>query len=215
MTAVLPTPRDADPAGLRRHEPQRARCGRSRAVAPPSRRTARSRPYPHRFSRPARQDGQASIPPARSADAAAASAHSSTEGLPGHDGHDAPAGPHARQGQLVLQPARSGRGPQPRTPHPPGNDIMTTIRPRPWSRDRHRAAPCSQCRRARKRTPAASPGPACSCRTTPILLQALRKNGAEHSSIHAGVASGSAPGLAAARSPSRSPRFSSRSASRA
>ena len=86
---------------------------------------------------------------------------------------------HARQGQLVLQPARSGRGPQPRTPHPPGNDIMTTIRPRPWFRDRHRAAPCSPCRRARKRTPAASPGPAWSCRTTPTLFQVLRKNGAE------------------------------------
>ena len=56
---------------------------------------------------------------------------------------------------------------------------MTTIRPRPWSRDRHRAAPCSPCRRARKRTPAASPGPACSCRTTPTLFQVLRKNGAE------------------------------------
>ena len=82
---------------------------------------------------------------------------------------------HARQGQLVLQPARSGRGPQPGPPHPPGNDIMTTSWPRPWSRDRHRAAPCSPCRRARKRTPAASPGPACSCRTTPTLFQVLRR----------------------------------------
>ena len=87
---------------------------------------------------------------------------------------------HARQGQLVLQPARSGRGPQPGTPHTPGNDTMTTIRPRPRSCDRHRAAPCSQCRLARKRTPAASPGSACSRRTTPILLRVLRKNGAEH-----------------------------------
>ena len=57
---------------------------------------------------------------------------------------------------------------------------MPAIRPRPWSRDRHRAAPCSPCRRARKRTPAASPAPACSRRTTPTLFQVLRKNGAEH-----------------------------------
>ena len=89
---------------------------------------------------------------------------------------------HVRQGQLVLQPARSGRGPQPGTPHTPGNDIMTTIRPRPWSGDRHRADACSQCRRARNRTPAASPGSACSRRTTPTLFQVVRKNGAEHKS---------------------------------
>ena len=100
---------------------------------------------------------------------------------------------HARQGQLVLQPARSGRGPQPGPPHPPGNDIMTTSWPRPWSRDRHRAAPCSPCRRARKRTPAASPGPACSCRTTPTLFQVLRKNGAEQTTSP-GTRPGSAPG---------------------
>ena len=50
---------------------------------------------------------------------------------------------------------------------------MTTIRPRPWSRDRPRAAPCSPCRRARKRTPAASPGPACSRRTTHYLALTL------------------------------------------
>ena len=65
---------------------------------------------------------------------------------------------------------------------------MTTIWPRPWSRDRPRAAPCSQCRRARKRTPAASPGPACSRRTTPTLLHVLRKNGAEHPGATAGQA---------------------------
>ena len=61
----------------------------------------------------------------------------------------------------------------------PGNDIMTTIRPRPWSRDRPRAAPCSRWV-APNRTPAVGLGPACSCRTTPTLFQVLRKNGAEH-----------------------------------
>ena len=74
---------------VRPQDRQRARSGRSRAVAPAGNRMTRSRPCPHRFSRPVPQDGQASSPPARSAEAAAASAHSSTAGLPDHDGHDA------------------------------------------------------------------------------------------------------------------------------
>ncbi len=141
---------------VRRHEPQCARCGRSRAVAPSGRWTARSRPYPHRFSRPARQDGQATIPPARSQDAAAASAHSSTEGLPGHDSTMPRPGQRPPGGARCSLPAFS-RGPRPRTPHTPGNDTMTTIRPGPRPGDRHRAAPCSRRRRARKRTPATNP----------------------------------------------------------
>ena len=74
---------------------------------------------------------------------------------------------------------------------------MTAIRPRPRSRDRHRAAPCSRCRRTRKRTPAASPGPACSRRTTPTLLQVLRKNGAEQPVV---MYPGWAPGMNAIHS---------------
>ena len=72
-----------------RPQPQRARCGSSRAVAPSSSRITRSRPRPHRFRRPVPHEGQVSSPPARPADAAAGSAHSSTECLPDHDGRDA------------------------------------------------------------------------------------------------------------------------------
>ena len=86
----------------------------------------------------------------------------------------------------MLQPARSGRGPQPRTPHPAGNDIMTTIRPCPCPATgtgpprAHRAVAHENGHRP------PVPGPVCSCRTTPTLFQVLRKNGAEQppSAVH-------------------------------
>ena len=170
---------DGSSTWVRLDEPQRARCGRSRAVAPPSRRTARSRPYPHRFSRPAGRPGRpASRPPGprtrrRHRRTAARKAFQVTTATMPRPGPRPPGA--ARVAACPLRPR-----PEPRTPHPPGNDIMTTTRPRPWSRDQHRAARCSPCRRARKRAPAASPGPACSRRTTPTLLCVLKKNGAEH-----------------------------------
>jgi hypothetical protein len=93
---------------VRRQDRQRARSGHSRAVAPPSSRITRSRPCPHRASRPVPHDGQASRPPARSAEAAAASAHSSTAGLPDHDGHDARArAPRARGARVAACPAQN------------------------------------------------------------------------------------------------------------
>ena len=86
---------------------QRARSGRSRTVAPPSSRITRSRPCPHRASLPVLHDGQASRPPARSAEAAAASAHNSTASLPDHDGDDARPGHRAPEGAGVAAcPAR-------------------------------------------------------------------------------------------------------------
>ncbi len=71
--------------------------------------------------------------------------------------------------------------PPPATPNTSsaGNRHHDRHRQRPRSCDRHRAAPCSRCRRARKRTPAVSPGPACSHRMAPTPFYVLRKNGAE------------------------------------
>jgi hypothetical protein len=80
---------------------QRARSGRSRAVAPAGSRIARSRPCPHLARRPVPHDGQASSPAARLAEAAA-SAHNSTAGLPDHDGHDARTGHRAPGGTRVA-----------------------------------------------------------------------------------------------------------------
>ena len=120
---------------VRRQEPQRARCGRSRAVAPPSSRITRSRPCPYRRSLPVPHDGQASSPPARSADAAAASAHSSTVGLPDHDSHDLPARHTTARGNSCCTlpgqaPARNPNCQVPRktTPWPPAGSGLA---PRP------------------------------------------------------------------------------------
>ena len=57
---------------------------------------------------------------------------------------------------------------------------MITCRASRLRHDQRRAARCSRCRRARKRTLAAGPRSACSRRTTPTPFHALRKNGAEH-----------------------------------
>ena len=57
---------------------------------------------------------------------------------------------------------------------------MITCRASGLRHDQRRAARCSRCRRARKRTLAAGPRSACSRRTTPTPFHALRKNGAEH-----------------------------------
>ena len=93
-------------------EGQRARSGRSRAVAPPSSRITRSAPCPHRAGRPVPQDGQASSPPARSRrrqrhrrTAARQAFQITTATMPGA-GHRPP-------GELESQPARPGGVPQP------------------------------------------------------------------------------------------------------
>ena len=56
---------------------------------------------------------------------------------------------------------------------------MITCRASGLRHDQRRAARCSRCRRARKRTLAAGPRSACSRRTTPTPVHALKKNGAE------------------------------------
>ena len=107
---------------VRWQDRQRARSGRSHAVAPPSSRITRSRPCPHWASLPVPHDGQASRPPARSAEAAAASAHSSTAGLPEHDGHDARArAPRARGSSCCSLPGPAAS----RNPDRPGRQQTT------------------------------------------------------------------------------------------
>lgn len=90
-------------------------AGRSRLV-PPSTRMTRSRPQPHARS-PVAHEGQASVPDARSADAASASAHSSIEAvLPVECPRSPAGGTRHREGQFVLQAPRPDATPQPERP---------------------------------------------------------------------------------------------------
>jgi hypothetical protein len=111
---------------VRRQDRQRARSGRSRAVAPPSSRITRSRPCPPP-GQPAHAAGRAGQPPARQIGRGGSGIGAQQHGRPSRSRRPRCRGPGtARQGELVLQPARPGGVPQPRPPRTSGNDTVNT-----------------------------------------------------------------------------------------
>ena len=191
-SARLGAHRDGSSTWVRRHEPQRARCG----AAAPSRRPASGPPAPGGIptASAAGTAGRAGQHPARQVRGRGGGIGAQKHGRPSRSRQPrCPGQACARQGSSCCSLPAPAAAATP-TASSPASDIMTTVWPRAWSGDRHRAAPCSPCRRPRKRTPAASPGPACSRRTTPTLFQALRKNGAEQVVIGGAFLCGGASG---------------------